>query len=188
MDNVASGQDNPYSDKVPASENDRSIAFILTIGKFKLFSGGDLTGSPIGEESKSFTIRKFGPAGEVYTNVESFLAHRWQSDNFDAHVSVYRANHHGSGHSSNGDLAQALKPEVVIYSSGPDNTYGHPDPDVVQEFCDMHAHAYITSGIDSSKYPHGFPSNCGKVVDGDIDITVTRDGSTFSVDGDSYSP
>lgn len=189
MNQLAQKHPDLYSEDQPASENDRSIAFFLRLGEFEFFSAGDLTGSPQGEENKEYSVRKFGgEKSTVYTNVESYMVKRWKEDgNPESRVEVYRANHHGSGHSSNGDLARALKPAVVIYSAGPDNGYGHPSPDTVEEFCVGETRQYVTSGIDSESWPSGFPSKCGTVVEDDIAIYVTNGGSNYTVNGDPYA-
>jgi len=61
---------NIYSSDQEASENDYSVAMIISLGKFDMFTGGDLTGSADGA-SVTHTIRSFGGGAKVvYTNVE----------------------------------------------------------------------------------------------------------------------
>jgi len=184
MDQLAAEDSDLYSESMPASENDRSIAFVLRAGDFEFFSGGDLTGSPIGREDERYSVRRYpGGRGAIYTNVESHLVEHWRNEARDMQVEVYRANHHGSGHSSNGDLASALKPRVVVYSSGERNGYGHPEESVVAQFCDSGATQYVTDGLSGG----GFPGGCdGVVVNGDVVISVYDGGARYSVNGDIF--
>ena len=41
------------------------------------------------------------------------------------------AGHHGSRYSTGADLLSALTPELVVISVG-ENSYGHPDPSVLE--------------------------------------------------------
>ena len=187
MNQLAGANPNLYSDSQPASENDRSIAFFLRFGDFGMFVAGDLTGSKIGNESNLYEIRRFGANATVYTNVESYLVKHLKEAGAFSKVDIYHADHHGSGNSSNADLAGALQPEVVIYSAGTNNTYGHPSPDVVEEFCAWTSHQYVTSGVDTPVWPNGFPSRCGQVVGNDIDIIVMDEGKSYSVNGETFT-
>lgn len=47
-------------------------------------------------------------------------------------VDILKAGHHGSKTSTSQALLSAAKPEVVIYSVGKNNRYGHPHEDVVK--------------------------------------------------------
>ena len=184
MDQVAASNSNLYSESQPASENDRSIAFQISLGDFDFFSGGDLTGSPLGHEGDPYDVRSFGSNATVYTNVESHLVQYWKSIGRKSDVEVYRADHHGSGHSSNADLAGELRPQVVVFSCGTNN-YGHPDKGTVGEFRDMGAAELVTSGFDPQMWPNGLDPTVN-LVRGDIDILVWDKGARFSVNGQMY--
>ncbi|UCC99059.1 MAG: MBL fold metallo-hydrolase [Phycisphaerales bacterium] len=75
------------------SENARSIALILTYGKFKFFAGGDIT-----------------------WNVEYHLAH---PVNCIGKVDLYQVTHHGLDQSNNPTLLEALSPTVCVAMNGP---------------------------------------------------------------------
>ena len=176
LDYAQSQRANLYHSNQSASENDYSLAFELSLGDFEFFSGGDLTGSKTGKEEEAFLIRRFGENSQVYTNVESYMADYWKTSSRESNVEVYRANHHGSDHSSNNDLAEALVPEVVIYSTKGD--YGHPSEHVVRKF--WYAHQYITTAASNNTWPNGFPDQYGSVV-GEIHIKVSPAGDRYQV-------
>lgn len=75
------------------SDNARSIALVLSYGKFKLFAGGDIT-----------------------WNVEHHLAH---PKNVVGEVDLYQVTHHGLDQSNNPILLEALNPTVAIAMNGP---------------------------------------------------------------------
>jgi len=47
------------------------------------------------------------------------------------HATILHAGHHGSKTSTTEDFFHAVDPEVVVYSAGLDNQYGHPDQEVI---------------------------------------------------------
>ncbi len=79
--------------KPDGSDNGRSIALVLTYGKFKFFAGGDIT-----------------------WNIEHHLA--WPK-NIVGQVDVYQVTHHGLDSSNNPILLKALNPTVAIAMNGP---------------------------------------------------------------------
>lgn len=172
---------NVYSASQPASENDYSVAMEISLGDFEMFLGGDLTGSDAQHTNDTHSIERFGSNATVYTNVESYMVRHWRQIGRESAVEVYRANHHGSEHSSNPDLASALKPLVVLYSTGGD--YGHPMPATVQRFSGKDQ--FVTTAVSTASWPQGFPPSLGSVV-GEIHIGVATDGSRFQVNEAVY--
>ena len=147
----------------PPSENDSLVALAFTLGDFELFAGGDLTGETV--------QRTFGLHREGYHDVETSTAPRVGD------VEVYRANHHGSSHSSNPCLVSTLRPEVSIISSG-ENSYGHPAPEVVGALR-RHGLVFITSGAD----PRVRAEVADEIVGGDVVIDVDAEGHRYVVNG-----
>lgn len=52
-------------------------------------------------------------------------------------LSVLKVGHHGSKTSSGQDFLEAVNPQLSIFSTGKDNRYGHPSPEIVKRFKDL---------------------------------------------------
>ncbi|WP_342505728.1 MBL fold metallo-hydrolase [Sporosarcina sp. FSL K6-2383] len=76
-------------------------------------------------------------------------------------ANILHLGHHGSNTSSTSDFLQAVNPEIAIYSAGVDNSYGHPDVEVVDRISERDVPLY---GTDT----HGT-------------IIVETDGKTYTV-------
>ena len=140
----------------PANENDNSVAFVLRFGRFDYWLGGDLSGE------------LFDLTGSRYHDVETAVA-RGLAD-----VDVYRANHHGSDHSSNPGFLAQIDPEVTIISVGAGNPHGHPGRATLRRLASTGA-VYLTSaGAGAS------------VAAGGGDVVVRTDGQGYTVAGDRY--
>ena len=53
------------------------------------------------------------------------------NDGVDLHATMLKVGHHGSKTSSSPDFLAAVDPSVSVVSSGKDNQFGHPAPEVV---------------------------------------------------------
>lgn len=171
-------------EKAPASENDFSIALLISRGDFELFTAGDLTGAAWPGEDKEYplsTHRSFGKKSSTYTNVERWLVEDWQKQGRSMDVEIYRANHHGSSHSSTEDLLRALDPEFILYSCG--GLYGHPNPEVIARGAKT-ARQLVTYAASLSSWPQGLPPELGRVV-GEVPITVSMDGRSYTISGET---
>jgi competence protein ComEC len=82
--------------------------------------------------------------------------------NHNLSAQILQLGHHGSRTSSSLRFLQAVNPEIVIYSAGRDNPYGHPHPEVIQQL----------KGLDIAIY--------GTDVNGII--RVITDGLTYRVE------
>jgi hypothetical protein len=147
-------------DRAPPNENDYSVAAVLRFGAFDYFFGGDLSGEWL---TTSY--------GYSYHDVESLVA-RGLPD-----VDVYRADHHGSEHSSNPTLLAQLQPEVSIVSAGDGNPYGHPARATVERLRALGV-VYLTQRGAA-------PDLEGVRVVGPV--VVRTDGVTYTVNGDNYT-
>ncbi len=97
----------------PDEENELSIAVLVEHGSFRYLTAGDLTGG--------------GFSGNRETkDLESHLAE------MIGPVDVLHLNHHGSRTSTNEAYLDLLQPKAVMISSGRNNDFGHPHPEVIE--------------------------------------------------------
>jgi len=150
-------------DRLPPSENDYSIGINIRFGDIEYATLGDLDGDYASSQN-----------GYIYNDVEKVAAPRI------GEVDIYRANHHGSGHSSNTPFVNTLNPQVSLISCGAGNTYGHPDQDVLNRLL-LKGDVWLTNKCDTKR-------NYGKsrFANGDIKISSSN-GRTFTVEGGGAS-
>jgi beta-lactamase superfamily II metal-dependent hydrolase len=160
------------ADKSTLGENARSVALVITYGKFRYFIGGDLTGG--------------GPTGwSGSPDIESRVAKDV------GQVSVLRVNHHGSITSTNSVFLGTLNPTVAIISAGPnlrtDALFHWPSPKVLVRLNALaHLSAiYVTGSVDTTGLAD---KDKKKLKDGQGNIAISTTGDkTFQVNGDTYT-
>ena len=164
-----------HYDAKGANENDLSIGVKISRGDFEFWTAGDLSGA--GGHGRN----PLSGSGNAYTNVEWPLVQQMQAAGVESNVEIYRANHHGSKHSTSWPLLEALNPEFVLYSSGEAN-YNHPAVSVVKKV-QQTARQYATS-MDVDAWPDvtDFAKYKGTKAD-EIHIMVSNDGSLYSIEG-----
>lgn len=153
---------NHTADINPPSENDYSITTKITFNKMDYVTGGDTDGE--------YATSSYG---YTYNNIESFIAPKIGK------VEIVRANHHGSGHSSNQTYIDTLNPEVSFISCG-SNSYGHPDQTVLDRL-NATSKVYITEECDPNRLYNG-----AIIVNGDI-VVKSSDGIAYTVNGTAYT-
>ena len=79
--------------------------------------------------------------GDLPDKQELYLV---QTDPKNLDSDVLKAGHHGSAHSSTPEFVAAVSPNMVVYSRGCDNKYGHPAPRTVALFESLQIPAYDT--------------------------------------------
>lgn len=184
-------------DAVPPSENDLSVAFMVSLGDFQAFIGGDTSG----ENYQSGW-------GYRYHDTETCLAEdSIVQAAYGGHLEVLRVNHHGSSHSTNAAFVAAFSPTVAIFSVGDNNSFDHVDPEVLDRVLDEvvgenDGSVYMTeSGADVSEPADAChtsePLWCAEVSDGEfpsstetnetgdagVRIVVDPTGASFTVQG-----
>ena len=150
-----------HGDAYPPSENDYSIGAVLSYGNFDEWMGGDVDG----QYETGF--------GYSYHDIELSVAPEVGD------VDVYKANHHGSSHSSSATFINQLDPEVSIVSLGDGNTYGHPAQDTMDRLLATST-VYLTERGNTS-------TNIGSgIVAGNI-VIKTSNGTSYTVNGTPYT-
>ena len=79
--------------------------------------------------------------GDIGSSVERQLLRVWP----ELRPRVVVAPHHGSKSSSSWTFVGRLQPDWVVYSSGFQNRYGHPSPEVEQRYRQVGATAFTTA-------------------------------------------
>lgn len=99
---------------------------------------------------------------DANTKLESLIASQ-----YDVSATILKAGHHGSKTSSSLAFLQKVKPAATILSYGKDNSYGHPHGEVVGNLKAVGSKMYATAESGT--------------------ITVTTNGSNFSISAKSFS-
>ena len=150
------------ADSSPPSENDYSIGAVLSYGNFDEWMGGDMDGA-----------YQIGGFGYSYHDIELSAAPEIGD------VDVYKANHHGSSHSSNATFMNQLDPEVSIVTVGNTNNYGHPTQGTMNRLLAT-SMVYLTERGDTN-------TDIGSaIVAGNI-VIKTANGSTYTVNGTTFT-
>lgn len=134
------------------SENDLSLAFVLSWHRFQYFTGGDCGGE-----------------ATYYADLETPLAP------LVGNVDAFKIDHHGSAYSTNQAFVAALQPEVGIICVGDGNTYGHPVQSVLDRLAVAGCLMYLTEAGAGGT----LPPNSGWVAD--APIILTTDGYSYSM-------
>ena len=100
--------------------------------------------------------------GDADTGIEADLMSK-----YNVKSTILKAGHHGSNTSSSTAFINAVKPEATILSYGKDNSYGHPNQEVVNRLNSNNSKIYSTAQSGN--------------------ITVTTNGTTYSINGKTYT-
>ena len=113
---------NTFQLATTASENDLSVAFVVSLGDFNMFIGGDSSG----ENARS-------GRGYRYHDTETCMAKDdYIVNRYGGKLDVLRVNHHGSDHSSNQEFLDMFDPKVAVVSVGDRNRHNHVKHSVLE--------------------------------------------------------
>ena len=143
-------------------ENDMSVSFLIRMGSFRYFIGGDI---------HETTEKKIAALDQVLN------------------VDVYRVNHHGAKTSSSKDFLEDMSPTVAIISNGDAGAYRHPQKVTLDALANLvptcavfQTNKYLHDDADAGNVADnriGDPETSDH--DGTILITVPVGGDTFEV-------
>jgi len=142
------------------------LGVLVQFGDLRYFTAGDLDGE--------YAVSRFGYS---YNDIEKIVAPRV------GEVDLYRASHHGSGHSSSAFLLNTLKPTVSLISCGIGNSYGHPAENTFELLKSVSEMVHLTNLCNEERdYENTL------IASGDI-IVSSLDGTTYTVEsgGGSHS-
>jgi competence protein ComEC len=96
----------------PQNSNQNSVAFRLVYGDFSILLTGD---------TEMLAEQAMLQSGRPLESI------------------VLKAAHHGSNTSSTTAFLTAVRPQIIVISSGLDNPFGHPHPDMLQRAAEVGA-------------------------------------------------
>lgn len=145
------------------TENERSLAFLLSYKGFHYLIAGDLTGRAFGSEN---------------AEVEQAVAAWISAQGID--IDVLHANHHGANNGSADAFLEVIRPETVVISAGNGNPHRHPHLETLQRL--------VAAGVEQI-YQTNWGSTEGEmpapvrerqaIFQGDV--VITTDGVTYDV-------
>jgi competence protein ComEC len=111
-------------------ENDNSISMIISYKDLDIYSAGDL--------STEYEIESV----QTYEEID---------------IDILKASHHGSKTSSGIDFLTTIKPEFTIISVGMNNSYGHPNQEILENMLNINSKVFRTdiNGRVKVKYEDG---------------------------------
>jgi competence protein ComEC len=110
----------------PSAKNDDSLVFRVKFREHSFLPSGDAE-----KLSEHYMLSKFDPAS--------------------LHSDVLKVGHHGSKNSPIPDFLAAAQPRLAVISSGEENPYGHPGPQLIER---LHQASVATLRTDTSGAIH----------------------------------
>jgi competence protein ComEC len=77
-------------------------------------------------------------------DAESHTEQAILSRNHNVNAQIFQLGHHGSSTSNTKAFLEKIQPEIVVYSAGKDNSYGHPHAEVIERIKEMKINIYGT--------------------------------------------
>ena len=143
--------------------NERSLAFLITLGEFDFLLSGDLIGRKSGAED---------------AKVEEAVAEALVADGVE--VEIIHVNHHGANNASSERFLEMLSPEIAIISAGNGNAHKHPTNKALRRLVDAGVDRIIQTswGTTKEKMPLEVRDHQA-IYQGDV--VVTSDGESFEI-------
>ena len=88
----------------------------------------------------TYGARSFALTGDMERPMES----RALSDGFALHADVLKVGHHGSKTSTTEPFLEAVSPTIAVVSVGTDNSFGHPNREVITRLGEHHIETFRT--------------------------------------------
>lgn len=108
---------------------------------------GELTGDGQ-RDSVSMRVNygetSFMVTGDAEKGAERSMVENAEEGEIELDSDVYQMGHHGSDTSSTRAFLEAVDPEVAVYSAGEDNSFGHPNDEVLERHAEMGIDVYGT--------------------------------------------
>lgn len=143
--------------------NERSLAFLITLGKFDFLLSGDLIGRKSGQEN---------------ARMEEAVGEALSAAGVD--IEILHVNHHGANNGSEMEFLKLIKPEIAIISAGNGNGHRHPTNRALKRLVEAGVDRIIQTswGTTEKKMPLEVRDHQA-IYQGDI--VVTTDGDSFEI-------
>ena len=143
----------PKEGEYSINANEYSLVLFLEYGEFSALFTGDIEG--MGEKE-----------------MLSFLEKRERKD-----IDVLKAAHHGSGNSTPEDFLNMVRPEYTVISCGKNNSYGHPNKELLERVEAAGSEAYITYQTGAVSFEtDGYTFHINKQTFASLDFIVIPPG------------
>lgn len=146
------------------TENERSLSFLVSYGKFDYLISGDLIGQIYGRENAA---------------VEKAVGRYIESQGIT--VDVLHVNHHGANNASEAVFLDLIKPTIAIISAGNGNDHKHPSIFALSRLADAGVYRIVQTswGTTKSMMPENIRS-IQAIYQGDVRIETSGDKYTIS--------
>ncbi len=143
--------------------NERSLAFLITHGKFDFLLSGDLIGRKSGAED---------------AKVEEAVGEALVRDGVK--VEILHVNHHGANNASSARFLELVQPEIAIISTGNGNSHKHPTNAALKRLVNAGVDRIIQTswGTTKARMPLVVRDHQA-IYQGDV--VITSDGNSFEI-------
>ncbi len=143
--------------------NERSLAFLITHGKFDFLLSGDLIGRKSGAEN---------------AKVEEAVGQALVADKVE--VEIIHVNHHGANNASSARFLELVRPGIAVISAGNRNSHKHPTNAALKRLVDAGVDRIIQTswGTTKAKIPLAVRDHQA-IYQGDV--VISSDGETFEI-------
>jgi beta-lactamase superfamily II metal-dependent hydrolase len=167
---------NPNGDR---ERNAKSLAFLLQFGNFKYYVGGDIEA----RQEDGSDWNDTGYTVNTSDRARSLMRYLNPSNNDLGRVHAMKTSHHGSKRSSSPAFIARLRPQAAIISCGTDNSYLHPDQEVIDTLENNEVDYFLTGenlrdqtvfGLNAEVAGVWLPGTNAPTVPGDIGIKLKQ--------------
>lgn len=147
------------------TENEHSLCFLFTYGKFNYLIGGDINGRKHASED-----------AEIEIEIGNYL----KKENIE--IDVLQVNHHGANNCSDSLFLNKISPNDAIISCGDNNTHGHPHHEALNRLAESGVETIWQTEKGKPKYPEKISDKAKQIIKvANGNIYLITDGVDYSI-------